>query len=463
MKKFVKVCVKILYGVLALCVALGIAYVFAPQKVVLNKDSYVESTGTILNSDCGFYRPLFVNLTRQDDGGTAGTISVDVSIMHLRINLGDFSKANNQTADVEITQPALDLLDSTLQNLLQNNKNAIVRFAYDGFNGKADMEPSEQMMLFHAQQVCKVLNKYPNTITAIEAGFVGMWGEMHTSTLASTSTINKLVDVLLDCTDDIPVLVRKPQMIYDYLGISLQDLNNYEIDKTSKAYRLGVFNDGFLGSETDLGTYTDRETETLWLSKQTSHLPFGGEVVSTSKEMTNLSNCLAEMNLLNLSYLNYQWSNEITQKKWLNEYYTSDMGDEENYYDMPAQTYIKNHLGYRFVLKSAKVIYSKYNYNFSLNIKNIGFGNLNRTKQAQLILVSATKSDDVRTYNIANFNGEETYNFSLKLSLKGRYRAYVKFYNGTYNGSTTYNMALSNQSVFNSTLNANLIGTLSFD
>ncbi|UKI50126.1 MAG: DUF4874 domain-containing protein [Clostridium sp.] len=56
---------------------------------------------------------------------------------------------------------------------------------------KKDQEPSISMMEAHIKQLAPILNKYENCITAIEAGMIGPWGEMHSSACANKETINK--------------------------------------------------------------------------------------------------------------------------------------------------------------------------------------------------------------------------------------------------------------------------------
>lgn len=382
--------------------------------VVTSETNYEESTERILNPDIGFYRTLGIKLT--EDGGTSSGIYDDYQLHHLRVNIGAFSKAVNGVEDLLITEAALSKLDSVLSELNSREKSAIVRFAYDGFNGVADTEPSESMMLEHVRQLCVVLNRYENTITAIETGMVGKWGEMHSSKLANPKTINKLVDLFLNNTD-FPVLVRTPKMMYDYLGISLKDINTYTISPTKLAYRLGLFNDGYLGSKSDLGTYSDREAEVEWLSKQTAHLPYGGEVVvgdADGDKMSEIKNCLGEMNKLCLSYLNYEWNNIITQDKWVKSKYKKSMGDHSAYYGKTAQQYIENHLGYRFVIRAVKA--SKRGDKLAIKFKteNVGFGNLNNKMRTSLFIV---KDNEIVSQIIAtDFTGEQDYSAVIPLN-----------------------------------------------
>jgi len=198
-------------------------------------------------------------------------------------------------------------------------------------------------MLEHIRQLSEVYEKYPDVITAIEVGMVGPWGEMHTSEKANAETINALTDAFLENTTQIPVLVRTPKMIYNYLGITLEETAAYQIKPADKAYRLGLFNDGYLGSNSDLGTYTDRNKEVNWLSLQTDHLPFGGEVVVPDSSLHDIENCLPEMFLMNLSYLNEEW-NDAVIKKWKETTYSEAAGEDSLYYGKTAFNYIVNHL-----------------------------------------------------------------------------------------------------------------------
>lgn len=91
----------------------------------------------------------------------------------------------------------------------------------------------------------------------------------------------------------------------------MADTSSYVIKDDSISYRLGLFNDGYLGSDSDLGTYTNRELETKWLANQTNHLPYGGEVVIPNSALHDIDKCLPEMKLMHLSYLNQAWNDEV--------------------------------------------------------------------------------------------------------------------------------------------------------
>lgn len=430
-----------------------------PTQYIQDLD-YTESTERINNPDQGFYLPISVTATEDGITYNENIITDDVQLYHLRIDISAFSKANNGTEDKELTDAVLTGIDKLLEKLNNHNKNAIVRFAYDShFSGNSNKEPELEMILTHIKQIAPILNKYPDTITAIEVGLIGPYGEMHTSTILKTepTVINQLIDTYLNNTNQFPILVRTPAMIYNYLDITIDNIGICTINSTSKEYRLGLFNDGYLGSNTDLGTYTNRTIEIPWLAKQTSHLPYGGEVVTPESSLHNIENCIPEMQEMNLSYLNATW-NDTVIKKWNNTYYTSEIGDDALYYDMSAYDYIANHLGYRFVLTNSVFEYCDdlSSLNINLDIKNVGFGNLNRSKQMTLLLVD--EYGDVTSLDAGTFTGQSKISISIPLNISaGTYDVYLRI----DNGKGQYYIQFANDSLWFDQLDANRIGSIS--
>lgn len=423
--------------------------------------NYTESTKRINNPDQGFYRPIYVNVTESGVSYNKYIVTDATQLYHLRIDISAFSKAVNGNADKELTAAALDGLKELLSFLKEMDKNAIVRFAYDpNYGGKKDQEPSLAVILKHIGQVCPLFCGYENLVTAIEVGMIGPWGEMHSSAIANSANIVPITQAFLDGTENIPVLVRTPKMIYDFLGITVKDIDGYSIPET-KAYRLGLFNDGYLGSDSDLGTYTDRAREIEFLSRQTEHLPYGGEVVIPSSNLHNIDTCLPEMYKINLSYLNVEWNNNVIDK-WKNTKYTKSCGSDKAYYGSSAFTYIENRMGYRFVLKKSTLVYSQETSTLSaeLSFENAGFGNMNKLKHAKLILVDCEGT--VRAvHTVDDFTGAESYGFSVHTELEsGKYEAYLRFYGEEDSGVPKYCLQLANGGLWNQALKANKIGAI---
>ena len=449
-------------AVIIACAFLSACIIKEKPHSYVQQLNYTESIQKINNPDQGFYRPIYVRATEEGMSYNRNIVNDATQLYHLRIDISAFSKAVNGSNDKPLTQAALNGLNDLLSFLKEKDKNAIVRFAYDpSYGGAKDKEPALQIILQHIEQVCPILNNYNSALTAIEVGLIGPWGEMHSSAIANAQNISPIIDKFLNSTKNIPVLVRTPKMIYDYLGITLNDAAEYTISATNKAYFLGLYNDGYLGSSNDLGTYTDRDRDIEFLSKQTNHLTYGGEVVIPTSPLHNIEVCLPEMNKINLNYLNIEWNNNVIDK-WKNSYYTSNCGTDELYYGKTAFEYIQNRMGYRFVLKKSTLSYSNKldELSVELLLQNVGFGNLNKKKNAQLIITD--ESGNVAfTKTVGLFLGGVKVNYSTKLNLEyGKYDVYLRIYGEEVEGTPLYCLQFANDGLWNSTLKANKIGSI---
>lgn len=458
-RKFILTTLAAVLGVIA-CLSVTACSQGNTHKQKLN---YTESVQKINNPDQGFYRPIYVRVTEEGVTYNKNIVTASTQLYHLRTDISAFSGAVNGNEDKPLTQAALDGLNELLSYLKSKDKNAVVRFAYaPNFGDMKDAEPAQEIILQHIEELCPVLNQYENTITAIEAGLIGPWGEMHSSQIANAEHISPIIDTFLTNTSNIPVLVRTPKMIYNYLGITLDEAETYTIGATDKAYRLGLYNDGYLGSNSDLGTYTNREKDIAFLSKQTDHLPYGGEVVIPNSSLHDIETCLPEMNQIHLSYLNVEWNNQVIDK-WKNSTYTKACGNDKIYYGKSAFEYIENHMGYRFVLTNSVFKYSnKFDkLSVELTLKNVGFGNLNKKKYARLIFTD--ENGEVKFVQKIDgvFYGEASFTCSAELNLEnGNYEVYLRLYGEELEGVPLYCLQFANDGLWNAELKANKIGSI---
>lgn len=455
-------------GFIAVIIAAMIALIIiiaAPLNCALAK--YAESIEKINNPDQGFYRPIYVEVTEDGAKYNEKIINDNTQLYHLRVDISAFSKAVNGKEDKELTASALDGVETLLQTLRSRGKNAVVRFAYDphynGFKDAKDLEPTIDMMKKHVGQISGRLNKYPVTITAVEVGLLGPYGEMHTSKAASLENKVILATEYLEKTKDsgLAILVRTPNVIYECLGITLKEIDGVVIPEESLYYRLGLFNDGYLGTAYDTGTFTDRAREVKFLSAQNEHLPYGGEVITSGKPEDNkwrdIKYCTPEMFEMGLSYLNIEWNNKEIEK-WQKTYYTRKCGGDELYYGSTAFDYIQNHMGYRFVLRGS-TLKSKKGGKVSVNLKidNVGFGNLLKEKYAKLIFESA--SGEIQEVDCGTYSGGNL-KVSVQCGFKGKYKVYLCLYGEEYEGQPNYTVQFANKGRWNGDLKANFIGNI---
>lgn len=418
-----------------------------------------ESLEALNNPDQGFYRPVYTKVTKT--GVTPnGNIKSAARLYHLRMDISAYSAAAGGE-DVPLTQEALNGFESLLSDLRTREKNAVVRFAYaPSFGDMKNAEPSLEIMKGHIRQICSVLNKYESVITAVEVGMIGPWGEMHSSSIANAEHISPLIDEYLTNTQNIAVLVRTPKMIYNYLNLtSDEQISGYVTSAEDKSSRLGLFNDGYLGSGNDLGTYVKRDRDVVFLSERNIRLPYGGEVVIPDSSLHDIENCLPEMYALKLSYLNVEWNNKVIEK-WKNTFYTKACGGDKHYYGQSAFTYIENRMGYRFVLRRSEVNFAKGKLSAKLKIENVGFGNMFKKKFAEIIVADAA-GEVIHSERIANYCGESAVEFNFNCNLPaGEYGVYMRIYGDELDGKRLYTVRFANDGIFDETLKANKLAVI---
>lgn len=418
-----------------------------------------DKSDYIRNPDCGFYQPISFSLKPDGIKYSINGYLERNNLLHLRMNLSAFKES-------ELTTESLNDLDELLSELRQNSVNAIIRFAYDGFNGYKDVEAPMNLILRHIEQIGSIIKDFSDVLTAVEVGMIGPWGEMHSSAIATKDNFNALIAAWLKNTaNTTPILARRPKMISDYLGINVKELENRIANKDTDEYRLGVFNDGYLGSADDLGTYVNRDIEVKWLSNQASHTPFGGEVTIPGSKYNKIDFAAKEMFLTHTSYLNELWNDKVIAE-WKNTIYDEKAGTDDKYYGKTAYEYIRDHLGYRFTISDIVLpIKPNKDIKIKFNITNNGFGNLLKNKTCELLFVGNDK-----TYIAPiNINPKQWYTGNTytvetivkPVLLSGDYTVYLRM-RDPRSDMPRYCVTFAN-GTFNFDMQANELGTISIE
>lgn len=446
--------------------------------------TFTEYVGTVDNPGIGYTRTVWYNAKPNE----TPVLDVNGDIVLFFIDIGKFSSGVNGTTDsagsyiegvdYDLDETFFNALRATFENCRNNGSTVAVRFRYDA-NGKDDPEPkSFDAVLNHISQIknSRVLDDYKDILMFVESGFVGKWGEQHGGKYTSLDYKAQLLCAMLDCVPSpVPVTVRTPDTFARYVGITRAELGSYTAEEGSDAARVGLYNDGYMGSNSDLGTFSDREAETTWLNRQTFTSYYGGEFsgnIDFAKQYDAYlpENCIPEMYKTHLSYIN---GNIFQLYKDYGFNGSLDVGiDNSAYYGKTVFDFIRDHLGYRFVLKESDVILSETG---TLNIKysllNNGFANAVKRPRAEILLekdgrfVSVTVDTDVTKW----FSGRSsTENLSLTLPNtleSGRWNVYLKFSYGN-NGMDSFalrSIEFANNDVYNESLGANRIGYFDLD
>ncbi len=378
----------------------------AENKLVDSGMNYQESTETINNPGAGYTKTLWYKCKP----GETAVQNPTGNLVLMFIDIGAFSSGANGTTstdadgnevytegtDYDLDEQFFTAMRGTLENCRKNGSTVAVRFRYDA-NGKTNPEPASfEQVLHHIQQIKEngFLEDYKDILMYVESGFVGAWGEQHSGKYTSLEYKAQLLDAVLDMTpDDIPVTVRTPNIFAKWAGIETKDLADWVSEPGSQASRVGLYNDGYMGSDSDLGTYSNREIETTWLGSQTVRTYYGGEfsgALDWAKKYDTWEpqNAIPEMYKTHLSYIN---SNIYTmyQDYTFGEQYDVSGVDNSAYYGQTVFKFIRDHLGYRFVVRDCDLNQTAEQgstFNLDFSVENTGFANPIRPQNAEIIL-----------------------------------------------------------------------------
>ncbi len=452
------------------------------------------------------------------------------NLLHLKFDLSAFSsnairninkegEVGNVTSGVtgELTAAALNDINEILGAVEEAGKTSIVRFCYDyRYQGQkkyadsnnqeirdnliwvsndgtdnagyklllnqwgnpvyADVEPAPgdfETVLSHIQSITPLLIANQKSITAIECGMIGPYGEMHSTTLAGPATINGnevedgyIIQVMHKFltglgNTELPFLVRQPKFIRNYLA--------YYGD-TYKS-KLGMYNDGYLGSDTDLGTFdngsTARRNDIEYLEQFTSKTPYGGEMCHDYGDSNHpalwreasLESSVNEMFSVHLSFLNIAWNDTVLA--WADSANHSFGGISDNNIVRGERffQYLIKHMGYRYLLTDSVFKYpeNKASLTAELKFENKGFANIpyHRKKSMSVIFEKDGNVVMERTVSGQTFDGsDKALTVDTSSLASGSYLVYLK----VSDSDGAYPIRLANN-LWKEELKANKIGS----
>jgi hypothetical protein len=440
-------------------VALLQAPLFAAGLVKQNVDT-TDAMATLGNYDRGFYTPQVLHL--KPSGGKP-IEKPSGRLLHLRAEISEFSShawlgidsASGDTIrgkDQDLTEDALNVLQQTFDNIRKNNGHVIVRICYDPwYNGRSNVTPDHEWVLKHVKQLAPVLSKNTDVIVALEMGMHGAYGEMHSDTNITYDRIAEATNLMLRSTPpELKILTRTGNYSAKVLGFDNWGVD-FHIDgekfaeiakaKGDTMYRVGMFNDGYLGTQYDYGTWGAdcatsicREEGVAWLEKYSINTPYGGEALTTAEnyQVINTPEFLAyEGFRTHTSYLNIQWNNNLIESWKKTPFMQKDFDyDPARVDSLSGFKYINDHLGYRFVLRESwlsDTVGDDGILRAKLRIQNVGFGNLTREVKASLeIHIGRLKvregenAIDLHSYNVPLPDSIDFRNVhSRKIEIKG--------------------------------------------
>ena len=410
-------------------------------------------------------------------------------------------------ADIPIDDATLDAWRATLANVRANGALVTPRFAYDS-GGVSGCEPADfDVLLAHVRQIAGVLNEYADVVVSVECGMIGPWGEMHSSKYDNPVYDTRLVRLWLDELDPrIKLQVRSPKYLFrlfreEVLGPTpgavdgetvlarLSELKDWE--------RLGLFNDGYLGTVYDYGTFTDargvnnfsRAQANRWLARLHG-IPYGGELATLSADQAETwptfvqpgFNQVAEWYDVHLSYLRGPgpWMKIAAKMNGIafseTDFAFDGMPSLSEWNGRTLLEFMRAHMGHRFVLRSSRLtdeVAPGGTLQLAFSVENTGFGDLFLPTKTEVLLQAA--DDRFWACPVALDLGAAVpsrTNAALSLSLRlpsdlenGDWRVYLRTHvvvaGDSPSAAGTRTVRFANDAVqWNAALGANLLGTV---
>jgi hypothetical protein len=341
---------------------------------------FVESSTDFPNPERGFYRATWnstLGQLSQDDATDA--FSNGFRLLFARINLEDY-----KTTD---TIPATYL--NTLRTALGYARSAgvklVVRAVYNYPDSETDLSAGDaplSRIQSHINQLKPILQDNSDVIAFVQAGFVGVWGEWHsskngfdTNSAARTAVKDALVAAVPTSRF---IQFRYPKHLREWAS-TIPTVDS----AIANNFRLGFHNDCFLSGVADIGTYNDdvtiRNQERTYADSLGDAGPVGGETCDSTWSSSNVrrtacSDIIGEGARYNFTYLNAQYWRPEFHDRWISNGCMPD---------------VQRKLGYRFVITQAShanAVSRGASLNVAFGIKNAGWARLYNTRPVQVLL-----------------------------------------------------------------------------
>ncbi len=397
--------------------------------------TYTASDEDIMNPDRGFYYPTITYasnhtplvasnlISRRTTYFTPYQASYDVrtSLVFRYFVLDDFKNS-------AISTNYLSLIEADFNTARIAGIKLIIRFSYINSTSDDPNNPNctdicppygdtdKARIIEHIGQLKPYFEKHSDVISALQMGFIGIWGEQYysdffgdaspagTGYLTATNWDDR-VEILDSLLRAVPkntmVQVRYPQIKQKYLygnnaatdpALSPPLTSSMAYDQ-SDAARIGHHNDCFVASPYDFGTFANydqntanADTELAFLrsykADDTKHTVVGGETCFNDTSIPDRLCASAggradsDMDLFHYTYLNSDFNNEVNNN-WVNVC----MDD------------ITKYLGYRLSIATATFqnqVDPGDQFSVSIDIVNNGYAAMHNLRLAELVLVETT-------------------------------------------------------------------------
>ena len=354
----------------------------------LAHNAYLESEAKFPNPERGFYS---VDSYHEATEAPITLTSLSArrrlnrTITYLGYYLTDYMEA-------DIAPEYLELVETNMQRLREGGGKCVLRFAYKNSEAETNhpWDASPEWVARHIEQLKPIIQANSDVILCWQAGFVGVWGEWYYTdhfvsrpkTPEEHALRKAVVDAMLDALPTTrQVGLRTPmfaRMMYaqDYTDT----LTRATAHNGSARSRLAAFNDCFVASSSDQGTFDGSATREFW-KNDTKYVFMGGETCALSNYCL-CDNTIKDMEEYHWTYINSEYNTQVISK-WRQ----GGCLDE-----------IERRLGYRLYVKDVfhtPEAAAGEDFRIALRIVNTGFSAPINPRGVELILVDGNGNKTV--------------------------------------------------------------------
>lgn len=337
---------------------------------------YEQSNGIFPNPERGFMHMFSVN-----SEGQGLDLSQLKALKNENVTLAQRVYYFEKFRDAPLSSAQLSLMQSDMEKIREAGVKVILGFAYTGIDYVYYTDNGEDapysVIETHLDQLKPFFEENKDVIAFVQAGFIGAWGEWHSSTNGletpyyRKAVLEKMLSVI---PAEIMVSVRTPRYKQEIFGTSVPITGDMAYTDNYRA-RVGHHNHCFMASIDDYGTYLDVETEKTYISQEGLYVPTGGETCPPVPDdyPTGCEVARTTMRLLRWTYLNLDW-----YKPTLDGWRNSGCFDE-----------FQRELGYRLKLSNArftKELAVDKKFELNMTMTNLGYAPLYNYKPTSLVL-----------------------------------------------------------------------------
>lgn len=375
------------------------------KKLRFQKADFTEMTEELANPARGWYQ-IHTFLAEEDPDleERVWCLHPGDTLVLLLIDIGAFRNR-------DLDEVVLDRISRIFSFFAGKSYDCIVRIVYDHEGKAIQKEPTLfSQVCSHMEQLGRVLKQFETSVFVFQGMLVGNWGEMHGSRFLTEEKLQQMTKILRSSKGAKTYLaVRRP--------VYWRMLHEVPERMAACADDMGLFDDGMFGSESDLGSFGEkdrkytawnspwrREDELAFENEICHRVPNGGEAVYNQQYMQSLTplKIIEDLAQMQITYLNRDYDPAILEA-WKRQKYTGPgIWKGKSVYD-----YISAHLGYRFLIRRAQIAGRKTEGQsnwIEIEIENIGFAAF--YQEAEIYLESILE-------------GGECISFPLKCQMKG--------------------------------------------